>query len=152
MQLWGFDTKFTEPLHPREQEARAMTDTTAEAAAAVVTSRRALTAAERRADAEQAERVKRDLQLAAEAHRLAVGRLRAALMEERSRAPLPGDVTEWLKEHLASKGGTDELRAIRTAGHKVGHSEAALRTAVQQLELVAEKRGRPTRIWWSLPG
>jgi hypothetical protein len=114
----------------------------AEAAEAVVESRRALTAAERG---------ERDRRSAEEAHRLALDRLRQALVEERSREPLPGDVTEWLREYLTGKGGTDELRAIKSAGHKVGHSEESLRKARERLRLVTVRRGQPTRMWWSLP-
>jgi hypothetical protein len=116
-------------------------DPVSEAAEAVVASRRVLTAATRRVDqlsqehqggptSPEADRVERDHQLAQAAHRLALERLRQALVEDRLRAPIPGDVTERLRMHLASKGGTDELRAIKTAGSKVGHSGAALRTAV----------------------
>jgi hypothetical protein len=120
------------------------TSQTVEAAAlAVVASRRALTAATRREDAEQAERAKHDYQLAQEAHRLALERLRVALQEDRLRAPLLGDAAEWLKEYLASKGGIDEWRVIKAAGHKARHSEDSLRTAQEQLRLVTVRRGYP---------
>ena len=116
--------------------------TVEEAAEAVVASRRAVTAATR---AEQRK-------LAEEAHRLALGKLRTALVAERSRAPLLGDAAEWLEEYLTGKGGSGELQEIKAAGHKARHSEDSLRNAREQLKLVTERRGYPSRIWWWLPG
>jgi hypothetical protein len=109
-----------------------MTDTTVdEAAAAVVASRRALTAAERRVrhvqegrpTAPEADRAEPDRQLAQETHRLAVERLKAAL-----RAATPGGVDH---EHAE-----DDLRsAIRasTARHaKNGGSRSDCRQVIQR--------------------
>jgi hypothetical protein len=140
--------------------------TVEDAAAAVVAARRDLTAATRRVDAAEqalrerqpdpadrlrADRAKQDRQLAEEAHQLALDRLRQALVEDRSRAPLVGDAAEWLTKYLASKGGSDERRAVKAAGHQAGHSEDSLRRAQERLKLVEARRGYPRRIWWSLP-
>ena len=99
-----------------------------------------------------ATRAEQDRKLAEEAHRLALARLRTALVAERSRAPVAGDAAEWLEDYLTGKGGTGELREIKAAGHTAGHSEESLRRAREQLVVVTMRRGYPSRTLWSLPG
>jgi hypothetical protein len=61
------------------------------------------------------------------------------------------EATEWLLDHLSSKGGSDDSATTKKAGRSAGHTESAIRRARERLHVVAESVGYPRTTIWSLP-
>jgi G:T/U-mismatch repair DNA glycosylase len=61
------------------------------------------------------------------------------------------EAADWLLDHLASQGGTDDSAAIRTQGGKAGHAFSTLKRARTRIKAISEPCGFPRRTFWTLP-
>jgi len=69
--------------------------------------------------------------------------------DDKSAASEAGD---WLADHLASQGGTDDSASIKREGQKAGHSQDALKRARRRIEATLSSQGFPRRTYWTLAG
>lgn len=70
-------------------------------------------------------------------------------LDARSATSEAGD---WLSDHLAQLGGSDDSKSVKDAGSKAGHSQDALKRARRRLRIDITSSGFPRRTYWSLPG
>lgn len=67
--------------------------------------------------------------------------------DDKSAASEAGD---WLADHLAIQGGTDDSASIKQAGAKAGHSLSALKRARHRIGATLTAEGFPRRTFWTL--
>ena len=67
--------------------------------------------------------------------------------DDKSAASEAGD---WLTDHLAIQGGTDDSASIKRAGQKAGHSPDALKRARRRIGATLTSEGFPRRTFWTL--
>lgn len=67
--------------------------------------------------------------------------------DDKSAASEAGD---WLADHLAIQGGTDDSASIKRAGQKAGHSLSALQRARRKIGATLTSEGFPRRTFWTL--
>jgi len=61
-----------------------------------------------------------------------------------------GEAGDWLSDHLAIQGGTDDSASIKRAGQKAGHSLSALQRARRKIGATLTSEGFPRRTFWTL--
>jgi hypothetical protein len=61
------------------------------------------------------------------------------------------EASDWLEDHLTSRGGSDDCGNIKREGSKAGHSESTLKRAKKKLNLRSHTSGYPRTSLWSLP-